>query len=468
MTTRRNAAIYLAADLDNRLAILLIIPSWVAMLSPDEFGVFDTLRWTSMMLGAAFGGGLAASLTRSAPTDDELTWRDRYQTTWLTQIGVACVALVGGELAGPSLLSRWIPDATWSGAGRPALWTAVLLAVFSVDLALLVYRRRAALTSLTQLAGTMVALAAGTACVVLLSPMAQWLLWGFFASALLCAGSFWWAMRDERRGGTFTPALAFGALTFGAPLVPHIVAQFSLVFIDRFVIIDELGTSAAGAYGLAYVPASAVTIACMALNKAFTPVQYEALGRFAESPGPSSETVHRVMNNWARIVIAGTFGSAALAPWILGWIKPEAYDVQPDVATWLCVGAGLHGVYLCAVNVLFFFGRTASLATMSLLAAALNFGLNLLWIPSHGLWGAAMATAVAYAALVLFVWAGGLISLRHRIPISLGVTALILVGCIALLAVVIPALPTGLETGARLAMATACFGGALHVFAKAR
>lgn len=468
MTTRRNAAIYLAADLINRVAILLIIPVWVAMLSPEEFGVFDTLRWTSMMLGAAFGGGLAASLTRAAPVDDAPTWRDRYQTTWMTQLGLAAVALATGELAGPSLLARFVPDATWSGAGRPALWTAVLLAVFSVDLALLIYRRRAALTSLTQLGGTVVALAAGTACVLMVSPLAQWLLWGFCASAAICVASFSWAMRHERRGGVFKPAMATSALAFGAPVVPHIVAQFSLVFIDRFVIIDQLGTSAAGAYGLAYVPASAVTIACMALNKAFTPVQYEALGGFAESPEPAADSVHRVMNNWARIVIAGTFGSAALAPWILAWIKPDAYVVQPDVATWLCVGAGLHGIYLCAVNVLFFFARTASLAVMSLLAAALNFGLNLAWIPTHGLWGAAMATTVAYASLVVLVWFGGLFSLRRRVPASVGLTAALLVGCTALLAVAIPALPTGWESAARITMAAVCFAGALWVFARAR
>jgi O-antigen/teichoic acid export membrane protein len=467
MTTRRNAAIYLGADLLNRVAILLIIPVWVAALSPEEFGIFDTLRWTSLMLGAAFGGGLAASLTRAAPVDAPETWANRYQTTWVTQLGLAACALALGELAGPSMLARWVPDATWSGSGRPTLWTAVVLAIFSVDLAILVYRRRAALSSLTQLSGTILALGLGTAGIVWVSPSAQWLLWGFLAAACVCVVSFWAAMRSERRGGRFDPELATGALIFGAPLVPHIVAQFSLVFIDRFVIIDQMSTAAAGAYGLAYVPASAVTIACMALNKAFTPVQYDALGSFSKEPDTSARTVHVVMNRWARIVIAGTFGSAVVAPWALALIKPDSYEVSSSVASWLCVGAGLHGTYLCAVNVLFFFGRTRSLAVMSLIAAGLNFGLNLWWIPQNGLMGAAVATTVAYGVLVAMVWGVALLVMKTRPDVRLATTlGLAATGPLALF--LLAALPDWADTPARALIGAAYFGFAALVFSRAR
>jgi len=52
-----------------------------------------------------------------------------------------------------------------------------------------------------------------------------------------------------------------------------------------------------------------------------------------------------------------------------------------------------------SVAPIFYKKKTFAMPAITLCAAALNIGLNLLWIPAHGMMGAAYATVVAFAVL---------------------------------------------------------------------
>ena len=58
-----------------------------------------------------------------------------------------------------------------------------------------------------------------------------------------------------------------------------------------------------------------------------------------------------------------------------------------------------YGLYIIANNVLYATGHTGTIGTNVLMAALLNAGLNVLWIPWLGAMGAALATLGAYTVL---------------------------------------------------------------------
>jgi O-antigen/teichoic acid export membrane protein len=94
------------------------------------------------------------------------------------------------------------------------------------------------------------------------------------------------------------------------------------------------------------------------------------------------------------------------------------------------LGTALHGAYLVAVNVQFFFGTTRRLAVASVGCAGLNVALNAWWLPTLGLYGAAWATVAAYAVLAGVLWVAGVRLLRGSLVRHTALTAVTALICI--------------------------------------
>jgi O-antigen/teichoic acid export membrane protein len=73
-------------------------------------------------------------------------------------------------------------------------------------------------------------------------------------------------------------------------------------------------------------------------------------------------------------------------------IAANGYQVTPFVAA----GTALVGAYSVIVTIIALEKKTATIGTIWMLAAALNFGLNLVLIPYLGLVGAALTTFLAF------------------------------------------------------------------------
>jgi O-antigen/teichoic acid export membrane protein len=122
----------------------------------------------------------------------------------------------------------------------------------------------------------------------------------------------------------------------------------------------------------------------------------------------------------------------ALAGALLGSeFRGAATQLMPVVALGVFFG-GLKAYYF---DTAFQFGeRTAEIVRVGVVAAMLNIGLNLVWIPAHGAEGAAWATVTAYVvACVLSAWRGRRV---FELPLPWGawlkVAAVTAVMCVAI------------------------------------
>ena len=82
------------------------------------------------------------------------------------------------------------------------------------------------------------------------------------------------------------------------------------------------------------------------------------------------------------------------------------YIEAADVAVTLALGGLCLGVYYIYVSGLFFFKKNTMVPVVTVVSGTINIVLNLFWIPSYGLLGAAWATLVSYLCLTHLECAG--------------------------------------------------------------
>ena len=98
----------------------------------------------------------------------------------------------------------------------------------------------------------------------------------------------------------------------------------------------------------------------------------------------------------------GTCAFALISPEVLKLMSTEAYWPAIPTLPLLTIGQYCIFLYSFPVNFEFYRMETRSVATGTVLAAAINIGLTALLVPSYGMMGAAVATMVAYVGLFAF------------------------------------------------------------------
>lgn len=213
------------------------------------------------------------------------------------------------------------------------------------------------------------------------------LLIGFAAFAFLC----------RKYARMFSVSYLKFCIPLALPLIFHSLSQLVLSQTGKIVIQHVFDDSVAGIYSIAVVVVMLLNTIYGALNNAFVPFMYDDLA------GKNSEEIkQRHFNNYFWEFTAGTVSFAMVSPEILKLMATEAYWGSLAILPLLVIGQYCIFLYSFPVNYEFFKMRTKSIALGTLLAAAINLILSLLLIPPYGMWGAALATLIAYLCLFVF------------------------------------------------------------------
>ncbi|MEX2137585.1 MAG: oligosaccharide flippase family protein [Chloroflexota bacterium] len=457
----RASALFVVANLLPRLGLFLLLPVYVRFMSQAEFGALMLLIPVAGLLAILFRLGLDAALMRFHFDADGVGRSHLYASVAATTLvsGVVGVALVATVLApmfniifvgidfwplgalmvasALTLTFQYIPTVFLRATEQPVAYLAFTLSVVvATALASLVlilgFRAGTSGGLVGQLAGGIVTVLAA-------------------AYVLLRLGS----PRVDMR-------LVARSLRFGIPLVPHGLSQWMMNVSDRWLIglVIGLPTIAAraeiGIYSLGYQIGYVVTLVAVSVQAAWTPVLYR-LGELAMGP-----RLHRHMVTVAALLFLSlAVLLSATSHEIVAIIAPVSYARAADVISVVALGSTLYGFYVMLVGVIMLGRSTGSLPLITLAAAAVNVGFNLLLIPRLGIMGAAWSTVIGYGC-----YAGATYWLaRHRFPLDLDWPrlSLLLLGALlavaATLAVPHPS-PTGMLAGLAIAMAYAA-GGAL-------
>jgi O-antigen/teichoic acid export membrane protein len=395
----RASITYAVAALTQRAVGLLLLPIYVRVVGPAEYGQLAVATSIASAAATILSFGLETAIFRTyihLATDPPR--RDRFVNTvgiFLMATPALAVLLLGVLTLGP--LSSFFairPEAiglALVGVAFTVPATILPMAILRAQERLRDYLRVSVVTVVAH-TGFMVLLV-----IVLHAGLIGWLLAMLLGAAVQLTVGL--ALLRHRWTRSFDRALLASALAFGLPLVPHALSHWALALSDRAVLGAYVAPSQIGIYNLAYQLALPIGMLTVAMNQGIMPIYAEAT---------HDEVRRRELGGLAsrQLVLTCLLGLAValLGPATIRLVMPSDYAPAAALLPWIVAGYTLFGLYLLPMNaVAVMSGKTGWVWIGTLTAGLVNIGLNLATVPTFGIMAAAVNTAVAYGVLLVLL-----------------------------------------------------------------
>ena len=397
----KNAGIYALASFATPLAALVLSPFLTHHLSRIEYGAFSVLTTAIALLSGVTQLGLNAAFFRSYSYDYE-SEKDRAGVLstvlvllLLISIPLALVVLV----LAPWITTLLLNNSSFTDSVR-FLGIVVLLQNLTIPgFAWLRAENRALFFSLLSIANLVTSLVATLVLVGILHE-------GVVGAVLATASGYGIVVCFTLPAILFHAGLrlrldiARGLLSFGLPNVSAFVSVWILQLSDRFLL-SHLGSLVQTAtYSIAYSLGGVLGVLVLA---PFTLAWPSAMYSIAKKEDASR--VFQLVFRWYSIVLLfATFGLSLASTILLVLFFPPSYQASAPIIPIIAVSIMFYGLYNlftvgCSVRRKPWIG-----VLFTTIAALLNIGLNIVFIPLYGSMGAALATLIAYATLALIMY----------------------------------------------------------------
>ncbi|MFQ5767166.1 MAG: oligosaccharide flippase family protein [Acidobacteriota bacterium] len=180
---------------------------------------------------------------------------------------------------------------------------------------------------------------------------------------------------------------------YGLPLVPAGLASWALDLMDRYLLRLYRPLEEVGLYSLGYRFGTILVLLVMAFRLAWPQVMFAHARRGEREAKPFFA---RALTYYAVVVGFVALGIAVIGGDLLRLMTPEAFHPAAGVIPLIVLAYGVHGSFIILEVGIDVHKRTALIPLFTGLAAMVNLGLNLLLIPSFGMYGAAWATLVSF------------------------------------------------------------------------
>jgi O-antigen/teichoic acid export membrane protein len=221
-------------------------------------------------------------------------------------------------------------------------------------------------------------------------------------------------------------------LSFGLPLVPAALAAWALALVDRLILSNVGSLSQVGQYAIANRVSSLLSVGMTAFLFALTPF---LLSIYSDDPEQERAARGRTLTYLTFILSLGGLVLTLFAKEALDVLAPRFGDAYKAVGP-LVLGMIFYGLASVLATGLSLARTTGRGAILTVLAAAINIGLNFALIPSYGIVGAGVATAVGYGFLAVSYYVAAQGVYRTRYEPQKVITTLVLGSVLGVLGVV--------------------------------
>lgn len=386
----RDTAYLLVSGLQMVCAVL-VTPVITRMVGPGSYGNIALGIAISQVVGPILTFGTGTGVQKEfARSGTDTTARNVLGAVMVCSLGLSLV-LVGAMSVGSSSLGGSTAVTVYRFA---ALWGG-LSAGTSVALSLLRSKERIRTFAVVSLVQSIGAQLSGLLLVILVDrgPVA------YMAGMVVGQGlAFLLAVvaTRPRVSGVLDADTLRRVLPYSLPLIPQQLSGFILMAGDRFVVQNDLGTTAVGRYSVAYAVGSLAMALLTVVNQSWLPRVF----------GLSGGSMRRAVLERARISL-----DLLLAPLVLGlavgapiglhvW-APSAYRPGQllSVTVVVVITTIPSADFISNLWLLLSAERTTRLAVATGLAAVANIALNVALIPYIGILGSAWATFIGYGLL---------------------------------------------------------------------
>jgi O-antigen/teichoic acid export membrane protein len=382
--------VYLAASALQLILAALMTPVLTRSVSVSEFGQLALAMTMAQLLGPIFSFGLPFAAQKVfAGKDGDRRSRGVLAIAAALAAAASLVVILAAPVWGPAVGLDQVLYAALA-----ALWAACF-ALSMTSLAILRSRERLKMVIFVATVQSLVAQSTGVLLLYLWSHTVTSYLCGLILGqgvatvvSLRAVRPDWSALAAIRRYRR--------AFHFGLPMMPQQLSGIILYTGDRIVVRHLLGSAAVGRYAVAYNVGNLGCVLLVFVNQAWMPRVYAVADRVARS-----RLLANSRDRMNLLLIPVTCGLSAAAPVVLRLWAPKSFhpaELTPIVAI-IAICAFPFGQFLSNLRALMSEGRTGRVAVTTLVAAAVNIGLNVVMVPFLGITGSAVATAVCFALL---------------------------------------------------------------------
>jgi len=192
------------------------------------------------------------------------------------------------------------------------------------------------------------------------------------------------------------------ALTFGLPLILHVIGKFVINQSDRVFITKMVSIEEAGIYNIGYQVGMILLIIVGAIGNFMQPFLFERLSNLtAIAKAEIIKVTYCAIAAMLLVLIVMTIAT----PTFFSALIDESYAKGTKYVFWVGLSYFFWGVYILFSGFIFFSGRTKVLGVLAVVNVVLNIGLNYLFIKRFGPLGAAYATCISFFIVsVVIVW----------------------------------------------------------------
>ncbi|KAA4690589.1 MULTISPECIES: lipopolysaccharide biosynthesis protein [Bacteroides] len=386
---------YTVSNIALRAVSVLTAPIFTRLLTPSDYGKFNSFFSWQTILACVFGLCLNYSIGRA-----KIDYKDDFNE-FISSVQTLSI------LVGLSMLILALPFlgplSAFMEIDKSLLISLMVLLVISPSLDYMQskfrfeyrYKENVAIALINTVGVIVISIG-----LILLSELENRYAARIMGSVIptFCLGTF--AVLYLFKKGRKTVNLEYWkyALKFSIPMIPHGVAMVLLAQIDRIMLIKMTSDEAAGLYSFGYSYAIIISIFTNAIMNAWQPWLYDKVN------GSKYEEVrksNRQINNLAFFL---TLCFILVGPEVIMALGSEPFYEAKWMVAPIIAGCFFQFFYGYFSLMEMYCKRTDIIAYGSVAAAVVKIGLNFIFIPSFGYIGAAYTTMLGYGLLLVYHW----------------------------------------------------------------
>ena len=440
----RSSLIYALGDLLTKGARIVLIPYYMASLTKDEIGLWAVLQvavlatWTLLAFG--FGAAIQRFYHQYEKQGDAYVaslWWSRMVLSLLPAAAIGAIGYVYAIRYSESMTVPLILMAVGAGYFRASLNLTEQWFIIQEKPAS--YRTFTFLQFLTT-----------TLLNILFISGFGWGVTGAIGAELLSCMT-WCVISAGLIARSARPVKGLirwkEVLSYCLPALPHAFFMWGMSGVDRLLLDGRVSAAQIGEYHIGYLLASVVSIVALAMRSAWLPSFFRDSNTVTQRA-----QFGKTATLFFYLIIFCTLGGFLFADEIVAlfaFFSTKKFGLAADVLRIVVVGNAGLAIFIGLNQPLFYERRIGLLAAVSGTGLGVNLLMNVLLIPSFGVFGAAWATLVTYLVIAgaILVTVSNLYGIRWELAkLLLFVVAAVGAG---LLAWMIPAEPSWVAWAAK-------------------
>ena len=395
----RDSSIYVTTNLLNKAIPFLLLPVWTHYLKPEEFGLVATFTvifsFISVVVSLSSHGSVCVEYYKRP-----LELMPRYITSALFVVITAFILVsllfwLGGEFIEKltEFPQDWLPIISIAALGNA--FTLIILSLWQAE------KNPVRFGSL-QIFQTGINMTLSVIAVVVLGLGWQGRVEGQ-VGALVLTGilAIYILLKKKMLLTSISRNDISIVLKFGIPLIPHAMAGWLMMSVDKIFLNNYIGLEATGIYVIGYTIGMIIGLFTDAFNKAWAPHHFSLLSKITDK---KKVTIVRFTYAWFLVLLLAAFVLSIISPWLLSTFFDPRYHQASDYVIWISIGGAVNGMYYMVVNYIYYLNKNYYIALITIISSVIGVIILYWFININGAVGAAQAMTLSSVITLFLTW----------------------------------------------------------------